>query len=81
MSSEQLTLSDVAPQRPSPQWTPVRDDDADEHHCRGCGAHVSADYARVSGDNDDVVHACLRCSTKEDLRDGAAAGGHGRAKL
>ncbi|AGC34418.1 Zn ribbon [Haloarcula virus HVTV-2] len=31
--------------------------------CQGCDGHVSAEFARVMGDNDGVVHACPDCST------------------
>jgi len=30
-------------------------------YCRNCGAPVTEDYARVFGDNDDVVHSCAEC--------------------
>lgn len=28
-----------------------------------CGAFVTAEWARVMGDNDGNVHACLECAT------------------
>ena len=31
--------------------------------CEGCDGHVSSEFARVMGDNDGVVHACLKCAT------------------
>lgn len=30
--------------------------------CQNCGGMVSDDFARVFGDNDDVVHGCPECS-------------------
>ncbi len=35
-------------------------------HCQNCGGHVSRQFARVLGDNDDVVHGCPDCSTTSD---------------
>lgn len=43
-----------------------------EHRCLGCDTHVSAEFARVFGDNDDTIYACLNCSTLSALRDGQA---------
>jgi RNase P subunit RPR2 len=40
--------------------------------CQNCGAYVTRTFARVFGDNHDVVHACLECSTMRALRDGSA---------
>lgn len=44
-----------------------------DSHCRECGAHVSDSFARVFGDNDDVVHGCPNCETYAAVFDGAAA--------
>ena len=41
--------------------------------CR-CGARVSDAFARVFTGRDGVVHACHRCATPEQLRNGAVAG-------
>ncbi len=35
--------------------------------CRNCGEHVSPQFARVFGDNDDAVYACTNCSTFREL--------------
>lgn len=43
-----------------------------EHRCLGCDAHVSADFARVFGNNEDTIYACLNCATLSALRDGQA---------
>lgn len=40
--------------------------------CQNCGAYVTRTFARVFGDNRDVVHACVECSTMRALRDGSA---------
>lgn len=41
--------------------------------CRTCGNHVTDQFARVCGDNDDVVHHCPECASEGDIVDGAAA--------
>lgn len=38
--------------------------------CRNCGAHVTAHFARVFGDNGDHVHGCLECIVNTKLHDG-----------
>jgi len=40
--------------------------------CEGCGSFVSAEFARVMGDNDGTVHACIECGTNNV---GSDAGG------
>ena len=30
--------------------------------CLNCGSHVTNEFARVMGDNDGHVHACVNCS-------------------
>lgn len=40
--------------------------------CEGCDGHVTPDFVRVFGDRNGVVHACLECSIREEIR----AGGH-----
>lgn len=39
--------------------------------CRNCGAYVSSRFARVFGNNEDVVFGCIECSTLRDLQQGA----------
>lgn len=39
--------------------------------CRNCGSYVTESFARVFGDNDDHVYACLECSTMRALRTGS----------
>lgn len=41
--------------------------------CRGCGGHVTAQFARVFGDNDHRVFSCPECSTGVELYEGEAA--------
>jgi len=48
--------------------------------CQNCGRHVSKNYARTFGDNDNVVHHCMNCipdekegATVELLRRGVTA--------
>ncbi|WP_377076859.1 DUF7563 family protein [Natronoarchaeum sp. GCM10025703] len=49
--------------------------DSDESPtCRNCGAHVSADFRRVYGDESDTVHRCRDCDTMRRLTRGSAAG-------
>jgi len=41
--------------------------------CQNCGAKVSGLFARVYGDNEDRVFACLECHSGNDLVSGAGA--------
>jgi hypothetical protein len=45
-----------------------------EHRCQHCGRHVTAAFARVHGDNDDIVHRCLGCDCYRRVCRGSAAG-------
>jgi hypothetical protein len=47
------------------------------NRCRRCGSAVSERFASVFGDNDDVIHRCLDCSTMSRLSEGAGAGRNG----
>lgn len=49
------------------------DTDADWLQCANCGAAVTREYHRVLSDNQDVLRACLHCSTQ-----GANYGGERR---
>jgi hypothetical protein len=40
--------------------------------CRNCGGHVTADFARVFGDNQNRVDSCPVCATLTDIVDGGA---------
>ena len=79
MSSDQTTLGgfewvgdpEPAPEPDAdetPRWEPQRTD-----MCLGCGGHVSEQFRRVFGDNDDRAHACRQCVGQEALLNGAAA--------
>ena len=35
--------------------------------CQNCGGHVTPQFVRVFGDNDDTVHACPNCSTCREV--------------
>jgi DNA-directed RNA polymerase subunit RPC12/RpoP len=48
----------------------TRSDDATTR-CRNCGSYVTSAFARVFGDNDNQVYACLECSTMRALRTGS----------
>lgn len=46
--------------------------------CRTCGTHVTVQFARVFGDNEDTVHTCMGCGTTSMLgsRPNATARSH-----
>lgn len=41
--------------------------------CRNCDSHVTVQFARVFGDNQNEVHSCIDCATNRDLYDGAGS--------
>lgn len=41
--------------------------------CLSCDSFVTADFARVFGDNDHEVHACPDCCTQTNLMSGEGA--------
>lgn len=41
--------------------------------CQSCEPPVSAQFARVFGDDDNTAWACQACSTARDLQHGAGA--------
>lgn len=53
---------------PTP-WTPT-DERAAGIRCRSCNAHVTPQFARVFGDNGDVVHGCPACTTYREMQSG-----------
>ncbi|SEO78234.1 hypothetical protein SAMN05216388_101939 [Halorientalis persicus] len=55
------------------ELTTVTDDTTNETstRCRNCGSYVTSAFARVFGDNEDHVYACLECSTMRSLRTGS----------
>lgn len=40
--------------------------------CENCGGHVTPDFARVFGSNDNDVQACIECATFEKIQNGHA---------
>lgn len=42
--------------------------------CTFCGAHVSDDFRRVFGDEDNVAHRCLTCDSRFRVQKGSATG-------
>lgn len=45
--------------------------------CLNCGNHITPEFARVFGDNDDDVHACLECAdSNAELRYAASGREH-----
>ncbi|WP_225917778.1 DUF7563 family protein [Halobaculum rubrum] len=45
-----------------------------ERECQFCGCHVTARFARVFGDENDVAHRCLSCDSTFRVQNGSAAG-------
>lgn len=37
--------------------------------CRNCGEHVTAQFAKVFGDNQDTVSKCIQCVPNASLDD------------
>lgn len=64
-----LTAFD-GPDDPDPEPEPnvvgsrATDGKSDPTRCLGCGGHVTEQFRRVMGDNDDRVHACPSCADK-----------------
>ena len=53
----------------STEWQPLeRDDSGTMPRCVSCGSRVTRQFARVFGDNGDVVHACPECSTYREMK-------------
>lgn len=49
-------------------WSPKpTDQTVRKRRCLNCGAHVSPDFLRVFGDNEDVVEGCIECMTVRRL--------------
>ncbi|ELZ08484.1 hypothetical protein C479_14133 [Halovivax asiaticus JCM 14624] len=47
---------------------------ADGSTCRNCGNDVTKQFARVFGDNDDVVHRCPECDNYRRMSRASGAG-------
>ncbi|WP_053949283.1 DUF7563 family protein [Halolamina sediminis] len=48
--------------------------EASHSDCRFCGAHVSTDFRRTFGDEQNVAHRCLSCDSRPRVQAGSAAG-------
>ena len=54
---------------------PARLDAAENRFkCRFCDSHVSDDFRRTLGDEDNVAHRCLACDSCLRIQAGSAAG-------
>ncbi|SEW32778.1 hypothetical protein SAMN05216285_4144 [Natrinema salifodinae] len=74
---DQKLVTDGGVARPS--WNPTAADADRNRTCRNCGSQVTRQFARVFGDNRDVVHACPDCSILRTLdREASNAGGGDR---
>ncbi|WP_081655485.1 DUF7563 family protein [Halopiger goleimassiliensis] len=54
---------------PQEDWRPMESSTAGPR-CRNCGTHVTQQFARVFGDNGDVVHGCPSCTTYREMQSG-----------
>ena len=50
-------------------WKPMESSTAGAR-CRNCGTHVTQQFARVFGDNGDIVHGCPSCTTYREMQSG-----------
>ncbi len=57
-------------------WTPHTDADK-QRRCQNCDAAVTKRFARVFGDNEDIVHACPSCTSYREMTTAAADAGGG----
>ena len=59
-------------EQPWADWSTNEPEESDrttaEHRCQNCGGHVTANFLRVFGDNSDVVHGCVNCTTSRERR-------------
>ena len=53
------------------QWDPQA---VNPRRCLECGSHVTPEFRRGYGDEDDVAHRCPDCDTYQRLSEGSAAG-------
>ena len=52
----------------------VRLSHTDSSCCAHCGSHVTTDFRRVYGDDDNRVYRCQHCDNLIRIRAGSAAG-------
>nr|WP_170972468.1 hypothetical protein [Natronorubrum halophilum] len=50
-------------------WKPMESSTAGAR-CQNCGTHVTQQFARVFGDNGDIVHGCPGCTTYREMQSG-----------
>ncbi|AZH27259.1 hypothetical protein DU502_16245 [Haloplanus aerogenes] len=50
------------------------DPESNPSECQFCGTHVSDDFRRTLGDEDNVAHRCLACDSRPRIQSGSAAG-------
>ena len=51
------------------KWSPMASSrQTTAPNCVTCGNQVTRQFARVFGDNRDVVHACPECSTYREMK-------------
>lgn len=53
------------------RWNPTANPDTAAPHCKNCDSQVTPRFARVFGDNRDVVRRCPDCATYRELGTGA----------
>ena len=65
--SQQFTLTTygTAPTETQPDGPQTTD-----QCCRNCGRHVTPQFARVFGDNENVVYGCVHCTTSRERQAG-----------
>lgn len=83
MSSHQQSIADYVTESPTTDfegarytWDRPRENPVQEEfdgECRNCGNHVTNDFARVFGDNDNIVHHCPSCVTAREIFEGGAS--------
>ncbi|WP_290819088.1 hypothetical protein [Halovivax sp.] len=59
----------MSTESPDTKWTPLAQErQTSAPRCITCGNQVTRQFARVFGDNHDVVHACPECSTYREMK-------------
>nr|WP_141466633.1 hypothetical protein [Salinadaptatus halalkaliphilus] len=58
-------------------WRPMESSTAGAR-CRNCGEHVTQQFARVFGDNGNIVHGCPACTTYREMQSGDHLPGNSR---
>lgn len=59
----------MSTEQPEAKWTPMASSSqTSAPRCVTCDNQVTRQFARVFGDNRDVVHACPECSTYREMK-------------